>query len=121
MTPDLYVGKSGRVAHAMPSMTSGPTIQFRNIESAIWVQRWEDEKSLGKLSYCTLVRTGHIMTINPTAIADCSARSAIPHTIEEVLASRYAVKFGFIESPLNIGCIDADEHTKYHSQQDERC
>lgn len=36
MTPARYVGRSGRVAHASPSITNGPKTQLNTIETSIW-------------------------------------------------------------------------------------
>lgn len=38
-------------------MTKGATIQFRTKEIPMCIQIWRDEKSLGRHSNCTFVRT----------------------------------------------------------------
>src|ERR1700721_2674581 len=60
MTPVRYVGRSGRVAHASPSIMRGPMTQFMNIDKAMCTHIRGDENTIESSSYWTLVSTGHI-------------------------------------------------------------
>lgn len=60
---------SGRVAQASPSMTNGAITQLRRIERASCCQILGVENTLGRRSYCTLVRIGHIMRMRPIRMA----------------------------------------------------
>lgn len=69
ITPRRYFGELGSVAQAKPSISNGPIIQLRAKDIARCIHISEEEKIVRNSSYCTLVRTGHIMTIRPTAMA----------------------------------------------------
>lgn len=67
MRPSRRSWRSGRKAHAKPTMKRGAIIQFRTKEMAIWIQSAREFSKRWSVSKRTLQRIGYIITRSPMA------------------------------------------------------